>query len=755
MQRNHQFHIFCLVWLSALVCLAVVPSYGQHQQFFVTIFDKKSNEPVSYANVLVEGLKSGEKKYFVSSVDGKIPNEIREISRISITCVGYKTLFDTISPGQDFKIRMDPSVLDIEEVVVTAQYSPERADKSIYKVEVINARQIEQKAANTMADLLRDQVNMRVSQAGVLGTNLSMQGLSGENVKFLVDGVPMIGRMQGNIDLNQINLSNVDHVEVIEGPMSVIYGSNALAGVVNIISKENKTSLLKGYANGYYESSGVSNFDGGISAKFNQNGIALDGGRNFFGGYSVAGSDTGRSQTYKPRRQYFFDGYYTYTQKILRIKLAGQYFNELLEDKGNLLPPYYETAFDSYFTTIRYTGRIEATLTLPKSHYLTFIGAYSYYSRVKEKYFKDLTTMNEVLTTNPDDQDTTGITSWLAKGTYSKNNPEKKLNYQAGFDFNIESGEGKRILDYSQQIGDYALFGSVKWNPVRRLSLQPGVRLIYNSKYSAPVVYALSGKWSFNDFISARVSYSKGFRAPSIKELYLYFVDVNHNVQGNPDLGSETSNNINLDLVYGREKSRFGWSAELSGFYNHVNNIITLAQSQSNSSLYTYINVDKFNSVSGQFGLCFKLNPSLVIQVGVAETGRSYQQSNQNNSSDFFFSTDVSANASYSFIKYDMTFALYYKYTGKSPQFQFEEETITEAYVDPYNTMDFTFSKGFLDNLLRVSTGVKNIFNVVTVPATGGVSGGGAHGSGGNGSESIGWGRTVFLKLSINFNKVK
>ena len=53
--------------------------------------------------------------------------------------------------------------------------------------------------------------------------------------RILVDGVPVIGRLDGNIDLSQINLENVDHIEIVEGPMSVIYGSNALAGVVNFI----------------------------------------------------------------------------------------------------------------------------------------------------------------------------------------------------------------------------------------------------------------------------------------------------------------------------------------------------------------------------------------------------------------------------------------------------------------------------------------------------------------------------------------
>jgi outer membrane receptor for ferrienterochelin and colicins len=321
-------------------------------------------------------------------------------------------------------------------------------------------------------------------------------------------------------------------------------------------------------------------------------------------------------------------------------------------------------------------------------------------------------------------------------------------------DLNIESGEGKRILNNYQQIGDYAFFGSFKWDPVRQISVQPGLRLIYNTKYPAPLVYALSGKWSVNENSSLRLSFSKGFRAPSIKELYLYFVDINHNVQGNPDLESETSNNVNLNYLYNREVSQYSWSLELSAFYNHVENIITLARIPGVENLYSYINIDKYNSVNGQLGLTLRFHPSLTVQAAVSETGRSYYQDEQDNSSDFFFSTDVSANASYSFVKYDMTFALFYKYTGKTPQFLFEEQTISEAYLNPYNIMDFTITKGFIENLIRVSAGIKNIFNVTTVPAVGGTSGGG-HGTGGNGMESIGWGRTVFVKLSVNFNKIK
>jgi outer membrane receptor for ferrienterochelin and colicins len=223
-----------------------------------------------------------------------------------------------------------------------------------------------------------------------------MQGMSGENIKFLLDGVPIIGRMNGGIDLNQLNLNNVDHIEIIEGPMSVIYGSNALAGVINIITKENKVARIATNIDTYWENVGVYNFDAGLSLNKRKHVFALNGGRHFFDGFSL--EDTSRSQTWKPKRQYFFDTYYIYSLPKTKLKLAGQYFNEKIQDKGGLQPPYYETAFDTYFYTFRYSARLEGSHQFNKTHFMNFIGSWSGYDRVKNTYFKDLTTLEEVLT---------------------------------------------------------------------------------------------------------------------------------------------------------------------------------------------------------------------------------------------------------------------------------------------------------------------------------------------------------------------
>ncbi len=738
--------------LSGLVfsLLAVTSGYGQ--KAFITVIDQKNNEPVAFAHVCLEGLKSGAPKYSLTDINGKVSNDVKERSKIAISYVGYKTLIDTISPGQSKEIALRPTVLNMDEVVVTAQYTPERADKSIYRVEVINARQIELKAATNMAELLQDQSNMKVVQQGVLGTSLRIQGLSGENVKFLQDGVPLIGRMNGNFDLNQLSLSNVDHVELIEGPMSVIYGSNALAGVVNIITKENRSTLLSASANGYYESVGQYNFDASISTSKNNHGFSLDGGRNFFGGWIPPNSND-RELDYKPRRQYFFNGHYLYSGNALKMKVAGDYFNELIQDKGPLMPPYYVTAYDNYYTTVRYSLHVDGSVKLKKFRFVNFLASYSGYSRTKQSYYRDLTTLEKISIDQPWGRDTMAITSWTGRATFAKSNPDKKLNYQSGIDLNLETGEGDRIEGYRQEIGDYAAFLSVKWDPVRSLSLQPGIRFIYNTKYSAPLVYALSAKWDIVEGLSMRFSYARGFRAPTIKELYMNFVDVNHDVKGNPDLKAEQSNNINLNLNWSAEKTKYAWNLDGTSFYNLIYNVILLAP-KAGTLEYTYINLSEYTTTGFGINGGISLYPAFKIQAGFTMTGVTGTLEPEIAPEPLQWSEEVTLSSSYRFIKPELTLAVFYKYTGKAPQVVFDGDGLSWGTVDSYNSMDFTATKGFWTNRIRLSAGVKNIFDVTTVPATG-VSGGHGGGSGGGNSMNIAWGRTFFMKLAFTFNKYK
>jgi outer membrane receptor for ferrienterochelin and colicins len=731
---------------SLALLLANLRGFGQ--QAVVRVKDGKTGQPVPFAHVCYQPLDGGQPSHAITQEDGTAQNLAVSRAVVAISYVGFETLYDTVNPGESVTLSMKPKIQEMNEVVVTAQYTPQRADKSIYKVKVINSLQIEQKAANNLTDLLNSELNIRISQDGALGTSMSLQGLSGENVKFLVDGVPVIGRMNGNIDISQLNLYNVDHIEVIEGPMSVVYGSNALAGVINIITKENKNTRLSTFAKGYVESVGVYNFDMGASYKIKNHVFSFSGGRNFFDGYSD--NDSLRSEKWKPKRQYFLDGYYLFSRPKLKFKISSSWFDEKLQSKGNLMPPYFETAFDSYFLTTRSTSKIELNQKIRNFRYISIMGSYAWYARQKQTYFNDLTTLQEHTTTNPEDYDTTIFHNALFRGTFSKSNPDSHFNYQLGFDLNYEVGSGKRITDHKQQIGDYATFLSVQWDPLKWMTLQPGLRYIYNTKYKAPLVYSLNLKFAFLENYSIRASYSRGFRAPSLKELYLYFVDVNHNVQGNPDLKSENSHNVNLSFQYNRETSKTFIGTELNFFYNNINNIITLAQAA--GDLYTYINVDKYITQGAQLVVNYRLYPWLNVRSGGGITGRYNSLSDATGpAKKFYYSPDAVVTTTYHYQKALMDFTLDYKFTGKMPQiFTDSKGNISEGYISAYNTMDFTMQKSLLKDRLTIGAGVKNIFNNTTIPAVGGSAG--VHTSGG-GDYPVGWGRTVFVQAAVNFNK--
>ncbi len=152
-------------------------------------------------------------------------------------------------------------------LVVTAQFSPKRLDQSIYKVKVIDNSSVEKKGATNLSELISNELNFSPVRDAALGSSVRIQGLGGEHVKILVDGVPMVGRQNGILDLSQINVSSIDHIEIVEGPMSVVYGSNAMAGVINIITKENHRQSLTAGVEGYYETVGVYDFDANFLAE--------------------------------------------------------------------------------------------------------------------------------------------------------------------------------------------------------------------------------------------------------------------------------------------------------------------------------------------------------------------------------------------------------------------------------------------------------------------------------------------------------
>jgi len=710
---------------------------GQNAE--LKILDYTSGEPVAFAHLKVTPLGSSQSKYFVSDVNGLTGLTVTAPVEVKITFVGYQSFNDTLLPGCEPVIKLRPSVTTFDEMVVTAQYSPVSADRSLYKINVINSMQIKKKAAYNLAGLMRNQLNVRLSQDGAVGTGISIQGLSGENVKILVDGVPVIGRLNGVIDLSQVNLQNVQQVEMIEGPMSVIYGSNALAGVINIIPKENDTKRISANASAYTESVGVYNFDGGFGLKKGIHGFSFQAGRNFFDGFD--GNNTGRQPEWKPRRQVNLDADYNLYLKKFNIKTRLSLFDELLKSNGDLLPLYFEKAFDNDYNTDRYTATVN--FATKGCNHFTASNSYSYYSRIRTLYYNDLTFLEKTKVSS----DTTRFGSWMSRGMYTYRGATGILGFQAGYDLNAEWADGDRVGGKTQSITDLAGFFSLQYHPIDYLSFQPGLRLAYNSRFDSPLIYALHVKTGPFHGSSFRTSYSSGFRAPSIKELYMSFVDVNHKIYGNTELTPEKSQHLQFQYLHKIEKTKYAAEAEVNLFLNNVSNIITLASMQDGS--YTYVNVDHYRTRGYSAQIRATLFPAFDVRLGYGHTGTQSTFSDAETRLKFSWSPEITTEVTYMLDKKNMSFSAYYKYTGMVPRFNVSDAgEVTEGKVDAYNNLDISVYKSFMDDRITLTIGAKNLFDVTSINSSTPSGNSGSVHSGGD--FPIAWGRTFFAKINFS-----
>lgn len=722
--------------------------------FSQTVSVKSENGAnVQSAHIFVTPL-SGNKKttYHLTNVSGEVRLNIEEASRITINLMGFKQKADTIYPGKNYSYILENDPLQLTDHVVTSSFVPVKLEENVFKVKIIERERIDNQGAMNLRDLLAYDLNFRQSMDPQLGSSLKMMGVGAENIKIMIDGVPVIGRMDGAVDLSQINLNNVERVEIVEGPSSVSYGSNALGGVINLITKKTQSHTVEGSLFGFYESVGNYNVDANVGWKFGKSQLQVSGGRYFFDGYNTTDSIK-RVMTWKPKEQYFAELQFSHRFKGLSLRYAGNFFYETLQSKGAPIAPFDTSARDSYFKTLRFSHSLFLNGFVKKDHHLDFTASYSYYNRVSETYLKDLVRLEQVLL--PSTVNTDFFQGIMSRGIYSFTREKAIVNVQAGYDINVETAEGQRILDTKQWMGDFAAFATADFNIFKKaLIIKPGVRYGYNTKYTAPVTPSIHIKATPVKGFDIRASYARGFRAPSLKELFLNFVDINHNIVPNPDLDAEKSHNINLNFSYGGRKNDFSYSLTFSQFYNDIHNrisLVGLSTANPDSMVYTNRNVDRFKSMGLNFLTEFGYK-EFNIGAGVSYTGVMYGlQDTANYVESFKFYPEVQTRASYFFKWWNGRLNVFFKYSGKQPMLMTDANgDVVEGFINGFPALDISYVQNLFKNRLQIAIYGKNLFDVRNVTQTTGASSGGTHTTSSSSLPTM-WGRTIAVSLRYNF----
>ncbi|MCP4123426.1 MAG: TonB-dependent receptor [Bacteroidetes bacterium] len=637
--------------------------------------------------------------------------------------------------------------LNLQEVVITAQYVPLAPQASVYKINTIGQESINHSGATNLRELLYHQMNIDLEQKSVFGTSMEIQGMSKENVKFLIDGVPMIGRLNGVIDLNQINLDNIERVEIIEGPTSVFYGSDAIAGTINLITKKNTENGVTGGISGYMESVGHFDVDGRIGLSKGSSSAQISGGADFFNGYSEV--DTLRGSDWENRNQYFANADYNLSVKDLIWYVNGRYFREALDKKGE--PDGDAMAEDIEYVTNRWSAETGLKGEFGNHNYMNLAFSYLDYNRRSNTYTRDVNNGGGVLTDNPSDHDTTKFKTWFVKYQYSRNNPDKKVSYAAGTELNLENTEGRRILDKKQSIQDYAFFGSIKYEPTAWFTIQPGLRWSINSRYKAPLSPALNLKFDPGKNAHIRLSYAMGYRAPSLKELYLDFSiaagPFTYTITGNEDLRAERSHSINLSydqqIAIGKNQSL---TLETDLFYNKMRNLIALSEIENFAR--HYININEFQTHGGKFSIDYKPVPEFAVRAGVSVTGRQNEYAEEHDVRSNLYSVNFVGSTHYTCTNRHFSAGLNYKFYGPRQGFIVHRSgDIEETTIDGAHLLDLNISKSYSNDLMRFDLGVKNLIGITSYDTLGTQSGE-AHSRG-----LFFWGRSFYVKMKVRMAK--
>ena len=638
----------------------------------------------------------------------------------------------------------------ISEVVVTGQLLEKNAEDAVHKIRIIGSRELNSGLFNNLAALLSKELNIRLSEDNILGSSVSIQGVSGQNVKILIDDIPVIGRLNGNIDLSQIMLDNVERIEIVEGPLSTIYGTDALAGTINIITK--KIIEDKKYFNSYYESIGKYNYDFLISKNIEKNTAIYQFGRNYFNGWSSGQdfqlfpinelADIRRNKRWKPKEQIF----HRFSYNIAKDKYSNnnhfETFYEKITNRGLPLAPYNETAFDEYYHTYRTNLGSDINLNYDESN-IKLILAYNNYVRAKETFYKDLTNLSQTMVQDASTQDTSNFNLWMVKAIINKEK-NKNLRYQLGFDFSMENAKGGRILDGYQEKSDYAFFSTLEYNLTDYIQVRPSIRLIYNDKYKAPLVPAINALFDFKNY-KLRISYAKGFRAPDFKELFLEFVDINHNIVGNELLLAEESNNFNINTTISQFFLENKIVTDVSFFYNQMFNKIDLANLSEDSDQYSYFNIENY-ATKGISLRSTILLANTSINLGMSYIGRFNKLSDEYDVSKFNFSKDFSLGLIFN-LGSKNKLNIFYKRTGELPNFVLDNNSISEVYSDAYDIMDFSLNRRLYNDFIILTFGVKNLFNITDIKNN--IDNITIH-SNTNNIIPIGYGRTFFTQIKFS-----
>lgn len=487
----------------------------------------------------------------------------------------------------------DSTKKTLDEVVVTATKTPIKQSQTGKVVSVIDQATLQKSGGKTLTEILNYQAGLYINGANnTLGTNpdVYLRGASSGNTLILLDGIPVNdpSLINNSFDLNNINPAQIERIEILKGAQSTLWGSDAVAGVINIITKKGGTGKIAPAASISYGSYNTFRANVGINGKLDKFTYNVNYNYTDSKGFSSAYDSTGRNGFDKDGfKQHNFQANLSYavTPKLSITSLTnyGKYNSNLdagafKDDKDytgvntsfiNSLGAVYKlksgTVHFSYtLTNTKRTLANDTTSAVDNGDY--FRGDYKGRSNVAE-LFSNFSLSKQL-----------SLVSGVQR--LGQNTDQYISGYSRDYEYGYSSALGKD----STKTTNYAVYASLLLLNQNGFNVEAGVRYNNHSTYGSNTTYSFNPSYNIDENTRVFVNISSAYKVPSLYQLYSEY--------GNKDLQPEKSNNYEMGVQsFTNNKSN---SFRIVGFVRNIRNIIIFSD-LAVAPYGKYINRDKQN----------------------------------------------------------------------------------------------------------------------------------------------------------------
>lgn len=425
-----------------------------------------------------------------------------QMRNLLIISMSFLTIMLGHSQEDNTTVRDTVLIQKLDEVIVTATRTVRQLSSLPLPAQIISKKELIEANRTRLNTILNEQTGLITVQNFIGGEGIQMQGLDSEYTLILVDGVPLIGRSAGTLDISRVAVGNIKQIEIVKGASSSLYGSDALGGVINIITDNPKKIGFKGDLN--YKYSTFNTHDANVNLGFKEEKFAVNAfiNRNSSDGYNLVNAVD--VNTIDPYSNYTFNTKLNYDlSATTKIYASGRYF---IQDQD-----YIPTEDEAGEIKVR---EWNSHLKLSHEYNSKWNSFFEFYaSRYKADDFLNSTIDNTLFSESDYDE---FILRPEIRATF---NPNKKTTYIGGIGLDHETLDRTDFSTKPEFNSPYVYF-QYDTNPNEAINIILGARFDKHNAYKSQFSPKGAIRYELNDKIALKGSIGYGFKAPDFRQLY-------------------------------------------------------------------------------------------------------------------------------------------------------------------------------------------------------------------------------------------